>query len=509
MVIILDFGSQYTQLIARRVREAKVYCEILPYNATVSAIKSRGPQALIISGSPASVSEEKHPDCDPGVFSLGIPVLGICYGMHLAAQILGGEVRSSGKREYGRTAFAAKKRNDLFFGLPLRFITWMSHGDYVSKLPAGFEVIGSSGNCPVAAFRHKNRQIFGVQFHPEVSHTPKGPDIFHNFLFRISHLSPDWTMASFIQKEKEEICKKVGGGQVVSALSGGVDSSVLSVLLHEALGDRLQCIFVDNGLLRSGEREIVEKTFRKHFRINLAVVDARKRFLKKLSGVIDPEKKRKIIGEEFIRVFEEEAKKIGQVKYLAQGTLYPDLIESVSVFGGPTSRIKSHHNVGGLPEKMELKLIEPLKYLFKDEVRLLGKELGLPKEITGRHPFPGPGLAVRVLGEITEERLDILRKADEIFIAELRSADWYDRIWQAFAVLLPVKTVGVMGDARTYENVITLRAVSSVDGMTADYAAIPHPLLGRIANRIINEVKGVNRVAYDISSKPPATIEWE
>lgn len=509
MVLVLDFGSQYTQLIARRVREAKVYCEILPYNATASAIKLRRPQALIISGSPASVSEKEHPACDPDIFSLDIPVLGICYGMHLTAKILGGEVKSAGKREYGRTTFAAKKRDDLFFGLPPRFITWMSHGDYVSKLPRNFEIIGSSGNCPTAAFRHKSKKIFGVQFHPEVSHTPKGSDILCNFLFRISRLSPDWTMASFIKKEKKEICKKVGDQQVVSALSGGVDSSVLSVLLHEALGDQLSCIFVDNGLLRSGEREIVERTFRKHFHINLLVVDAQERFLKKLSGVIDPEKKRKIIGGEFIRVFEEEAKKIGNVRYLAQGTLYPDLIESVSVFGGPTSRIKSHHNVGGLPEKMELDLIEPLKYLFKDEVRLLGKELGLPKEITGRHPFPGPGLAVRVLGEITEERLDILRKADEIFVAEIRAANWYDRIWQALAILLPVKTVGVMGDARTYENVIALRAVCSVDGMTANYTPIPHPLLGRIANRIINEVKGVNRVVYDISSKPPATIEWE
>ncbi|HNQ35421.1 MAG TPA: glutamine-hydrolyzing GMP synthase [bacterium] len=509
MVIILDFGSQYTQLIARRVREARVYCDILPYNTPLADLRKRKPEAVIISGSPASVSEVGHPTAADGIFNLEIPILGLCYGMHLMTDTLGGEVKSAGKREYGRTMFQVLKRDDLFHGLPARFIAWMSHGDYSARIPAGFEVIGATRSCPAAAFRHRTRPLYGLQFHPEVSHTPKGAEIFHNFLFRIAGCKPNWTMASFIREETTRIRERVGKDQVVSALSGGVDSSVLSVFLHRALGNRLHCIFVDTGLLRAGERESVETTFRKHFHINLTVIDARERFLKKLAGVADPERKRKIIGEEFIRIFEEEARRLGGIKYLAQGTLYPDLIESQSVFGGPTSRIKSHHNVGGLPEKMDLKLIEPFKYLFKDEVRELGAELGLPAEITGRHPFPGPGLAVRILGEITRERLEILRQADRIYIAEIKEAGWYDRIWQALAVLLPIKTVGVMGDARTYENVIALRAVCSKDGMTADFTPIPHPLLGKIANRIINEVKGVNRVVYDVSSKPPATIEWE
>jgi len=508
-VVILDFGSQYNQLIARRVRECKVYSVLIPYNTPIGKIRSFNPKAIILTGGPASITVKGSPKADPGIFKLGVPILGICYGMQFIAYALGGKVNRSKKREYGHADLILNKKDRFFKGFHKREKVWMSHGDKVQEKPKDFIILAHTKNSHIASMADPERKIYGVQFHPEVIHTPKGMQVFKNFLYDIAGLKPKWTMSSFIKNSIEEIKEKAGRENVVLGLSGGVDSSVTAMLLHKAIGPRLHCIFVDNGLLRKYERDNVEKTFRKHFHLNLHVAKAEKRFLRKLKGVIDPERKRKIIGGEFIKVFEEESKKICSIKFLGQGTLYPDVIESVSAKGGPSATIKTHHNVGGLPKKMRLKLIEPLRDLFKDEVRLLGKELGLGDSMVYRQPFPGPGLAVRIIGDITKERLEILRNADLIVQKEMETYAGYKNIWQSFAVLLPVKTVGVMGDERTYENVIALRVVTSQDAMTADWAKIPYDILGRISNRIINEVKGVNRVVYDISSKPPATIEWE
>jgi GMP synthase (glutamine-hydrolysing) len=507
-VLILDFGSQYTQLIARRVRELKVYCEIHPFLMPLEEIRRFAPKAIILSGGPRSVYEEGAPTLDPDVFDLGVPVLGICYGIQLLNHLLGGKVSPAASREYGHKSFTINDFQDLFQGLGPQETVWMSHGDMVEKLAPGFEVIGYSDTCPVGAIRDRARRLYGVQFHPEVKHTPQGMTVLANFLFRISGLKGLWTMQSFIESTTAAIRKQVGEEKVICALSGGVDSSVTAVLVHRAIGDRLTCIFVNNGLLRQGEAEEVSHLFRKHHHLNLVYVDATEEFLELLQGVSDPEEKRKRIGHEFIRIFAEEADKLGGVKYLAQGTLYPDVIESVS-YKGPSATIKTHHNVGGLPAVMPLKLLEPLRELFKDEVREVGKELGLPESLIWRHPFPGPGLAIRILGEVTKERLAILREADAIVQEEMVSSGLYRQVWQAFAVLLPVRTVGVMGDERTYEHVIAIRSVDSVDAMTADWSRLPQEFLARLANRIINEVKKVNRVVYDISSKPPSTIEWE
>ncbi|HWR89292.1 MAG TPA: glutamine-hydrolyzing GMP synthase [Dissulfurispiraceae bacterium] len=507
-ILVLDFGSQYTQLIARRVRESKVYSEIYPFNAPIAKIRDFSPKGIILSGGPSSVYEEGAPAPDPAIFDLGIPVLGICYGMQLMAHYLGGEVARAAKREYGRAELSVDSDADLLWGLSQRTRVWMSHGDRIERLPEGFTVIGHTDNSPIAAIARRDRKFFALQFHPEVIHTDEGTRILHNFIFDICGCEATWEMSSFIASSLSDIQSAVGDRKVICALSGGVDSSVVAVLVHRAIGDRLTCIFVDNGLLRLGESDKVRKTFQDHFHIRLVYVDARDRFLARLRGVSDPEKKRKIIGNEFIAVFEEEARKIEGVDFLAQGTLYPDVIESVS-FKGPSAVIKSHHNVGGLPEVMKLRLVEPLRELFKDEVRILGEELGLPEEICWRHPFPGPGLAIRCIGDITAEKLDILRLADAIVLEEIKAAGLYRSVWQAFAVLLPVKTVGVMGDERTYERAVAVRAVTSQDGMTADWAKLPYDVLGSMSNRIINEVKGVNRVVFDISSKPPGTIEWE
>ncbi|MGA9756217.1 MAG: glutamine-hydrolyzing GMP synthase [Desulfobaccales bacterium] len=507
-VLILDFGSQYTQLIARRVRELKVYCEIHPYIMPLASIQEFAPRAIILSGGPRSVYDRDAPSVDPDLFSLGVPILGICYGIQLLNHLLGGEVAPAASREYGHKTFTITNFDDLFHGLSASEQVWMSHGDRVERLAPGFEVIGYSDSCPTGAIRDLSRRLYGVQFHPEVHHTPRGKEILSNFLFRICGLKPLWTMASFIESATAIIRQQVGDGQVICALSGGVDSSVTAVLIHRAIGDRLSCVFVNNGLLRKGEAEEVFHLFREHHHLNLIYVDATVAFLRELQGVTDPEEKRRRIGHAFIRIFAEEAKKLGGVKFLAQGTLYPDVIESVS-FKGPSATIKTHHNVGGLPTVMPLKLLEPLRELFKDEVREVGQELGLPDSLVWRHPFPGPGLAIRILGEVTADKLDILREADAIVQEEMLASDFYRRVWQAFAVLLPVRTVGVMGDERTYEYVIALRIVDSIDAMTADWSRLPHDFLGRLANRIINEVKRVNRVVLDISSKPPSTIEWE
>ncbi len=509
-ILILDYGSQYTQLIARRVRESRVYCEIHPFHMSLEAIREFRPKGIILSGSPASVYEKNAPGNAPELFRQGIPTLGICYGMQLMTHLLGGKVASSNKREYGRSELLIDDAGDLFAGLkgdsPLQ--VWMSHGDRIESPPPGFRAIAHSSNSPVAAMRNEELQAYGVQFHPEVVHTPQGREILRNFLFRICRCPADWTMESFAAKTVESLKEAIGKERVLCALSGGVDSSVVAVLLHRAVGDQLTSIFVDNGLLRKDEARKVQELFGWNLGLNLRVVDAADIFLEKLAGVVDPERKRKIIGSEFIYLFEREAQKIGGASFLAQGTLYPDVIESIS-FRGPSAKIKSHHNVGGLPERMHLKLIEPLKELFKDEVRALGREVGLPQELIERQPFPGPGLAVRTLGAVSREDLDILREADAIVEEEMRRTGWYTRVWQSFAVLLPVCSVGVMGDERTYERVVVLRVVQSMDGMTADWVPLPPELLGTISNRIINEVKGINRVVYDISSKPPSTIEWE
>ena len=507
-ILILDFGSQYTQLIARRIRELNVYCEIHPFNYEIEKIRNFKPKGIILSGGPSSVYDKDAPKIEKDIFDLNVPVLGICYGIQLIVYLFGGKVTSAKRREYGFSQINIISNSLLFNGLPDKFTVWMSHGDIIEKLPENFKAIAETENSPFAGIESIDRKIFGVQFHPEVAHTEHGKEILANFVFKICRCKPNWNMGSFLEYQIENIKKTVGDEKVICALSGGVDSSVVAMLIHKAIGDNLYCIFVDNGLLRKNEPEKVINLFRNKFHLNLIYVDAKNLFLERLKGVTDPEQKRKIIGNTFIEVFEKEAKKLGDIKYLAQGTLYPDVIESVP-FKGPSATIKSHHNVGGLPEKMKLKLIEPLRELFKDEVRELGRKLGLPDEIIYRQPFPGPGLAVRIIGEVTAERLKIIKEADEIIVQEIKNAGLYRKIWQSFGVLLPIKTVGVMGDERTYEHVIAVRAVNSVDGMTADWVKLPYDLLGRISNRIINEVKGINRVVYDISSKPPATIEWE
>lgn len=507
-ILVLDFGSQYTQLIARRIREGKVYSEIFPFNADIEKIRDFKPMGIVLSGGPCSVYEEGIPVPDMQIFELGIPILGICYGMQLMAHYLGGRVARAAKSEYGQAELIVDDDTDLLKGISRKTKVWMSHGDRIEKMPDGFSVIGHSDNSPVAAMADRSKRLFALQFHPEVVHTAEGTRILHNFIYTVCGCNPTWEMSSFIDWSVADIQANVNNKKVICALSGGVDSSVVALLVHKAIGDDLTCIFVDNGLMRKGEVEKIRRTFEDHFHIKMIYIDARDRFLEKLEGVTDPEKKRKIIGNEFIAVFEEEAKEIIDAEFLAQGTLYPDVIESVS-FKGPSAIIKSHHNVGGLPEVMKLKLIEPLRELFKDEVRLLGQELGLAEEICWRHPFPGPGLAIRCIGEITGKRLEILREADAIVLEEIKTAGLYKSIWQAFAVILPVKSVGVMGDERTYESVVAVRAVTSLDGMTADWAKIPYEVLGKISNRIINEVKGVNRVVFDITSKPPGTIEWE
>jgi len=505
---ILDFGSQYTHLIARRIREMGVYSEILPFNIAAEELIRRNVSAIILSGGPASVTEKNSPSCDEKIFEIGLPVLGICYGQQLMARLLGGKVLPAKEREYGRAELRILDKKDFFKGLASKEIVWMSHGDRVAKLPKNFEVIAKTENSPFAAVANTERNIFGVQFHPEVVHTENGKKLLKNFVIDIAGCRRSWNMHSFVEKSVVELREKIGGEKVICALSGGVDSSVMVMLISKAIGRNLTAIFIDNGVLRKKEREQVKKRF-SAYKINLKVIDASKEFLSALKGVEDPERKRKIIGEKFIRVFEREAKKIGKVMYLAQGTLYPDVIESISPLGGPSATIKTHHNVGGLPKKMDFKLIEPLRDLFKDEVRLLGKELGMPDDIINRQPFPGPGLAIRVLGEVTKPRLNILREADWILLDEIKGKGLYNKLWQSFCVLLPVKSVGVMGDSRTYENVIAVRAVTSTDAMTANWAKLPYDLLERVSSRIINEVKGVNRVVYDISNKPPSTIEWE
>jgi GMP synthase (glutamine-hydrolysing) len=508
VIIILDFGSQYTQLIARRVREAHVFCEIHPFNYSADKIRALNPQGIILSGGPSSVYATKAPKPDPEIFDLGVPLLGICYGLQVLVTHFGGKVARAPRREYGPATIRVVSDTPLFRSLGKTLPVWMSHGDHAEKLPAGFSIVAQTANAPYAAIHHRAKNFFAVQFHPEVHHTPRGKDLLANFLFRVCGLKADWTMASFAEEQTKLVRDQVGKENVILGLSGGVDSSVAAALLHKALGKQLICIFVNNGLLRAGEEERVRKVFGKAQGYVTHIVDARKRFLKKLQGITDPERKRKIIGHEFIEVFQEYAKKFKGVKYLAQGTLYPDVIESVSV-KGPSAVIKTHHNVGGLPAKMHMTLVEPLRFLFKDEVRALGKELGLPDEIIFRQPFPGPGLAVRVLGGLTEENLRMARESDLIVEEEVRAAGLYDTLWQAFTVFLPVNSVGVMGDERTYENAVAVRAVNSVDAMTADWARLPPEVLARISTRIINEVRGINRVVYDISSKPPATIEWE
>ena len=530
-ILILDFGSQYTQVIARRIRELQVYSEIVPFDISAAEVSKLKPNGIVLSGGPASVYDKGAPQIDPEIFSLGIPILGICYGLMLMAHHLGGQVEFSGRREFGAGILQITDGSQLFDGLGTQLDVWNSHGDEVTVLPQGFRAAARTESSHFAAVEDPARKLYGLQFHPEVAHTPRGKEILQNFVYHICRCAMDWTMGSFIEEACERIQQQVGDAKVVLGLSGGVDSSVTAALLHKAIGDQLTCIFVNNGLLRSREEEMVQRVFGENFHIRLKYVDASERFLSRLRGITDPEQKRKIIGNEFIEVFQHATEELlaedrqngsdklaaaspsrgghGGYRFLAQGTLYPDVIESVAIGGNPAQVIKSHHNVGGLPEKMHFELVEPVRQLFKDEVRQVGLQLDLPKEIVHRQPFPGPGLAVRILGEVTPERLSILREADTIVTSEMESADWYYKVWQSFAVLLPVQTVGVMGDQRTYENTVALRIVESLDGMTADWVRVPYELLARISNRISNEVKGVNRVCYDISSKPPSTIEWE
>ncbi len=506
LVIILDFGAQYTQLIARRVRECQVYCEILSYDTPSFELATRSPKAIIFSGGPASVYEDGAPRIDKAIYGLNIPILGICYGTQLMAFDLGGKVNPGNNREYGRTELEVIESAGLFKGLDRKLVCWMSHGDSVEKAPPGFIPIARTENTPIAAMAAPEKKLYGVQFHPEVAHTPQGKHILSNFLFDVCGCKGIWTMGSFIEQSVEEIRSRVGNERVICALSGGVDSSAVAMLVHKAIGDQLTCIFVNHGMLRKGEAEMVRSTFEEHFKIKLVYVDAEDRFLNKLKGIEDPEQKRNIIGREFVRVFEEESAKLGNFRFLAQGTIYPDVIESGTK---SAAKIKSHHNVAGLPDDIKFDLIEPIRYLFKDEVRVVCKELGLPDEITYRQPFPGPGLGVRVVGEVTKERLQILREADAIVLEEIQRSGLYRELWQSFAILLPVQSVGVMGDQRTYAYPVVIRAVTSDDAMTADWAKLPTEVLERISSRIVNEVKGVNRVLYDISSKPPSTIEWE
>ena len=509
MILIIDFGSQYNQLIARRVRELHVYCQIDPPDIDLDYIKNLKPKGIILSGGPSSIYEKNSPKCDETIFDLGIPVLGICYGMQFMINAMGGTVKRARKREYGFAELKVKKQTGLFKGVEEKTNTWMSHGDSTAKLPGGFRITASTENTRIAATVHPKKNLYGLQFHPEVQHTSRGKTMLRNFLFDVCGCKRTWTMKSFAQDSISQIRESVGNKKVILGLSGGVDSSVTALLIHKAVGENLTCIFVDNGLLRKDEAEKLKKTLKQHLEINIRFVSAKTKFIKALSKITDPEKKRKIIGKNFMDVFEAQARKIKDVEFLAQGTLYPDIIESQSAFGGPTSVIKSHHNVGGLPKNMKLKLVEPLKYLFKDEVRLLGKALGLDEDLIWRQPFPGPGLAIRIIGEINKSRLSLLREVDDILLDEIRNSGYYKKLWQSFAVLLPIKSVGVMGDKRTYENIVAIRAVTSKDAMTADWAKLPYKLLGKISNRIINEVAGVNRVVYDISSKPPSTIEWE
>jgi len=509
LILIVDFGSQYNQLIARRVREHHVYCQIEPPDIPLAVIRDLNPEGIILSGGPASIYEKNSPRVDAGIFNLGIPILGICYGLQFMVHALGGEVIAAAKREYGFAELNIRHATGVLTGVEKTTRCWMSHGDAIGRLPAGFRATAATPNTPVAAAEDAGRRFYGLQFHPEVVHTPEGKKILGNFLFAVCGCKRNWTMKSFARDAVAEIRQQVGDGKVILGLSGGVDSSVAAVLLHQAIGEQLTCVFVDNGVLRHGEAQKVQEVFKKHFHVNLRFIRAQKLFLERLKGVEAPEKKRKIIGRTFIEVFDREAGKIKGAEFLAQGTLYPDIIESRSAFGGPSAVIKSHHNVGGLPKRMKLKLVEPLRHLFKDEVRLLGKELGLPEEMVWRQPFPGPGLAIRIIGAVTARRLSILKQADVILLEEIRAAGLYRKLWQSFAVLLPIKSVGIMGDQRTYENILAIRAVTSDDAMTADWARLPQELLAKISNRIINEVRGVNRVVYDISSKPPATIEWE
>jgi len=509
MILIIDFGSQYNQLIARRVRECNVFSHIKPHDVTIEYIKSINPEGIILSGGPSSIYEAESPKIHESIFDLNVPILGICYGMHFIINALGGAVKKAKKSEYGFAMLNIQNQEDLFKGIDKKTRCWMSHGDSIEKLPDGFVSTAYTSNTQIAATKHAKRKIYGLQFHPEVHHTVAGTKMLDNFISNICGCKKLWNIKSFAKESMEKIKEKVKEKNVILGLSGGVDSTVAATLIHKAIGNNLRCIFVDNGLLRKNEASNLQNSLKRLVKLNIQFVNAEEKFLTALEDVVDPEEKRKIIGKIFIEVFEKEAKKIDNALFFAQGTLYPDIIESVSAFGGPTSVIKSHHNVGGLPENMKLELIEPLKYLFKDEVRKLGKELEVPEEILWRQPFPGPGLAIRIIGKINQKRLSILRKADEILIQEIKNNGFYKKLWQSFAVLLPIKSVGVMGDKRTYENIIAVRAVESKDAMTADWARLPHDLLATISNRIINEVNGVNKVVYDISSKPPSTIEWE